>query len=308
MRHDDIRGVDGARALGFTEFEEIPLYKSMIERADTTKESVDKTLKPEELLYTKEIECPVCFGKIDMVSLKHNNQNRIVKDDSDFFKEYSIINPMFYEVILCNNCGYAALKSYFNTIFPKQRQLIKEKISSKWVRREYPLNYNLDIAIERYKLALINCVTKGTKSGEIASICLRLGWLYRIKEDNEKENYYLGQALYGFKEAIETENNSVKGMDDILVTYLIGELSMRLGDFDKASVYFSKVIMDKTAKPTIREKARNQRDLLREELKNQATKQDKTEETNGNVDINDSTATAGDTDQDSAAKKKFFFF
>lgn len=307
MQHEDIRGIDGATELGFKEFENIPLYKSMVEKADNVKDEVEKELKAEDFLYTKQIECPVCFRKVDVVMLRHNNANKIVKDDADFFKEYSMINPLFYEVVLCNNCGYAALKSYFKTVYPKQRKLIKEKISAKWTPREYPNIYDLDIAIQRFKLALISCVTKGAKSGEIASVCLRLGWLYRIKQDSEHETYYLQQALYGFKEAIETESNSVNGMDDIMLTYLIGELSRRVGDLDKASVYFSKILLDKTVKPTLKEKARNQRDLIKQELEKSEVHDEIPIETDENK-ANDGPSSIDNAEKDSTEKKKFFFF
>ena len=41
---------------------------------------------------------------------------RMIKKDSDFFIRYSLINPYFYDVWVCNSCGYSAMKTDFHTL------------------------------------------------------------------------------------------------------------------------------------------------------------------------------------------------
>lgn len=38
------------------------------------------------------------------------------------------------------------------------KKLVKERISSKWINREYTLPFTKHIAIARYKLALVNSI------------------------------------------------------------------------------------------------------------------------------------------------------
>ena len=284
-------------ALNIDKDDEMPLYQSQMAKQEKANSEEGKEKDEQDFLYEKEIECPVCFDKFQYLEIKSNSYG-VEKIDSDFLRYCSNINPLFYGVIICQKCGYAGLKQYFNKVTPTGRKLIKEKITSKWQKREYPKKYDLDIAIERYKLSLLNAVTKMARSGEIADICLRLCWLYRLKEDSEKELHYMKQAIYGFKEALEKESNSVVGIDAATLTYLVGELSRRGGDFQTASIYFSQILFDKTAKPSLKEKARIQRDILKNQM--EAIKTEDEDLPNGDgLDNKVEQANNG---------KKFFFF
>ena len=128
---------------------------------------------------------------------------RLVSTDTDFKPTYSIVNPIYYDVILCPFCGYAALAQYFSSIRGTQINWIKTQISALFKMKIYPDTYTTEIAIERYKLALLNAVVKKAKSSEKAYICLKLGWLYRDLEDKDNEIRFLEQALKGFMSAFE---------------------------------------------------------------------------------------------------------
>jgi uncharacterized protein (DUF2225 family) len=295
-----VKGIDDVKNLGFDEYEAMPLYESQRKKASESSETVKKELKEEDLLYTKEIECPTCYEKFNFLEIKSNSYT-VEKIDSDFLRYCTNINPLFYGVLICNNCGYSALKQYFPKMLPNQRKAVKEKISVKWAPRDYGSKYNVDIAIERYKLALINCVAKGARSGEIADVCLRLGWLYRLKEDPQKEKYYLEQAIYGFKEALQNERGSVVGIDDATLTYMIGELYRRIEDFQQASMFFSKIIADKSSKPSLKEKARCQRDVMKKDIEQKNASESKQSSSDANQKNDDK----NDSDPN---KKKFLFF
>ena len=107
--------------------EEWPIYK---------KNSAE-WLKEKSLLYNKEVTCPVCGNIFKAKSIKTSSY-RVVKKDSDLFIRYSIINPYFYDVWVCTECGYAAMKSDFNKIKSFQINSVKERINPNWVPREYP--------------------------------------------------------------------------------------------------------------------------------------------------------------------------
>ena len=58
------------------------------------------------------VKCPIC-GKTFKTKAVKVNSPRIISKDSDFFIRYSVVNPYFYDVWICNSCGYAAMKSDF---------------------------------------------------------------------------------------------------------------------------------------------------------------------------------------------------
>ncbi|RXI41015.1 DUF2225 domain-containing protein [Clostridium tetani] len=217
-----------------------------------------------ELLYNKEIYCPVCDFKFHVKAIKSSSY-RLSSKDSDFFLRYALINPYFYDVWLCNECGYSALKVDFPNIKKYQKQLVLDKISPRWKKRYYGEVFNLDIAIERYKLALLNYTLIEGKASQKAMTCLKLAWMYRLKDNNKNEETYLINALKGFVEAYESEEFPIFGMDKYTIMYLIGELNRRLGDKDKALLWFSYVITTPNVSYKLKSMARDQRDLIKEE-------------------------------------------
>ena len=63
-------------------------------------------------LFDKQVICPVCDSHFKAKTVKSKSP-RIISKDSDFFIRYSVANPYFYDVLICNSCGYAAMRSDF---------------------------------------------------------------------------------------------------------------------------------------------------------------------------------------------------
>ena len=216
-------------------------------------------------LYDKELVCPVCNRKTKLKFVK-SSVIRLEKKDSDFMTYYRGINPMFYEVLFCNECGYANLGDNFNKISERSIESIYKNISLVWKKTNFPEEYDIDIAIQLHKLALLNAVVKEDKSSVKALICLKLSWLYRLSGDNENEKRFQEQTLQGFLDAYNDESFPIAGLDQFSLPYLIGELYRRLGEEDKALRYFSDVIISR-APERIKEMARGQKDLIKERYK-----------------------------------------
>ncbi|EJP6472504.1 DUF2225 domain-containing protein [Clostridium botulinum] len=235
--------------------EEWPIYK---------KNSAE-WLKERSLLYDKEVTCPVCGNIFKAKSIKTSSY-RVMKKDSDLFIRYSIINPYFYDVWVCNECGYAAMKRDFNKIKSFQINSVKEGITPNWVPREYPEIYNIDIAIERFKLSLLNYVVIESASSKKGFNCLKLAWMYRLKNNYDKENLFLNQALESLKEAYSSEEFPIYGMDNYTTMYLIAELMRRTGSTEEALRWFSNVITCSGISSRLKNLARDQKDLIKEEM------------------------------------------
>lgn len=258
--------------LGFGDIKDINLYQQPEEeekKDENTKDSLQDAIKKEsDLLYDKKVECPVCGNIFNARSVKVSAP-RITKKDSDLFIRYSNVNPYFYDVWLCNNCGYAAMKKDFPNIKDYQHDNVLKQITVRWKGRTYPSVYNVDIAIERYKLSLLNYVAINSKHSSKAMNCLKIAWMYRLKGDEHNEMEFLKQALEGLEHAYTEESFPIYGMDRYTTMYLIGELNRRVGSFEQAMQWFSKVITTPAVSPKLKELARDQKDLIKEAQKAQ---------------------------------------
>ncbi|MCD2346594.1 DUF2225 domain-containing protein [Clostridium guangxiense] len=228
-----------------------------------TKNEIDQSI----YLYDKTVTCPVCGNVFKARSVKKSSY-RILKQDSDFFYEYKNINPYFYDVWLCNICGYASMKTDFNKIRESQKQLIMEKISMKWHAKNYPEVYNINIAIERFKISLLNYVTLDAKSSSKAMNCLKIAWMYRMLGNSKLETSYMKNSIDEFNKAYFNEMFPIYGMSKFAMMYLIGELNRRVGNNKDALIWFGRVLGETNAPQRLKNKIRDQKDLIKSTSKN----------------------------------------
>ena len=89
----------------------------------------------DDKLYEKSVECPVCGNQFKVLAVKRKAY--IVESrDTDFCVTYKDINPLFYDVWICQLCGYAAQKSTFSKITYKRSELIKKHITQDGLLRK----------------------------------------------------------------------------------------------------------------------------------------------------------------------------
>lgn len=253
----------GLESMGLDDISGIKIYNKETEVVKEAKEEP----KEKTLLYTKEVTCPACGHVFKAIAVK-SSAYRMLKKDSDFFIRYSLINPYFYDVWSCNSCGYAAMKIDFNTLRGAEIDAIHKSITPKWKGRLYPEVYDVHVAIERYKLSLLNYVVTNAKSSKKAINCLKLAWMYRLIETEdakEMELVFLKQALEGLNDAYYSEDFPLYGMDKYSIMYLIGELHRRIGNHEDSLVWFSNVITTPNVKQSLKELARDMKDLIKEE-------------------------------------------
>lgn len=191
-----------------------------------------------KLLFDKTIKCPGCLKEFTTKKVR-TSRLRLLKRDEDFLNYYNDVNPISYAIFVCPNCGYASSESKFENISKEGINIIKSKISSKWVKREFGEVRNTENAIETYKLALLQGTMLGYTNLELGNICLNLGWLFRIKEDEDEEIRFLRLARDKFIEAYNNESLSGSNMDDAKITYLIAELSRRINEEEESLTWFA---------------------------------------------------------------------
>lgn len=222
----------------------------------------------EEYLYEKSVECPVCGNNFKVIAVKQKGYV-VSHRDSDFCIHYKDVNPLLYDVWICQLCGYASLKNTFSDISFKRAKLIKEYITPKWVARESEKVIDYENAISRFKLALISAQISRAKASEIASICLKIAWIYRFMESPENEKQFIEHALDKYVEAYSNERFPWENTDETTAAYIIGELYRRIGNLEEAAKWLSKVISARVGPERVIKLAKEQWQIVKEELKNE---------------------------------------
>lgn len=274
----------GLSGLGLDELENIDIYADTEKKQDGGKNAEQgstaskPTVQEKDLIYDKSFVCPVCDEKFTNKVAK-TGKARLLGTDKDLRPLHEGIDSQKYDVILCPNCGYAALSRFFPQVTSTQMKLITEHISKKVHLRRYSgETYSYEEAIERYKLALANAVVKHAKNSEKAYICLKTAWILRgymetLEEDPKStaeqletisamEESHMRNAYRGFIEARQTESFPMCGMDEITIDYLLAVMAVRFREYETASKLVAKIITSPGVNARIKDKARD----LKEEI------------------------------------------
>lgn len=252
--------------------------------ADGKKTAQKPKVTEEEVLFDKKFECPVC-GHGFTSKMMRAGKVKLVSSDLDLRPIYEIMEPLKYDAVVCPKCGYGALNRFWTTLMNAQVDLVKAQISKNF--KGMPVlgkTYSFDEALLRYKMVLMSSIVKKAKASEKAYNCLKMGWLLRAKAESmpedldnreavvndlkKEEMECLKNALEGFKAAFEKESFPMCGMDEVTVTYLVGELARRCGNFDEAGRWISRVLINKNANERIKDRARDIKELIAEKNSN----------------------------------------
>lgn len=155
------------------------------------------------------------------------------------------------------------MKVDFLKIKDYQKDLVFKKIASKWKPRIYLDIMTEELAIEKYKLALITALSIEKPNSTIGMILIKISWMYRLLNNNIEELKYLSQALTTFENAYINENFPMYGLNRDSLTYLIGDLNRRLNYNDTSLQWYSEVITTIGASYRVKELARTGTDLIK---------------------------------------------
>lgn len=220
-------------------------------------------------LYTKKVDCPICKKQFSSTKAKVNSC-KIDRKDEDFCLHYVSLNPLYYEIFVCPNCGYAAAESSFKDISDEEIKLLRDAFSRRTVARSFCNERTLEDAIAAYKLAIFTAELRSAKASTLAGLCLKLAWMYRFAGDIQ-ETVFLRHALDKYAEAYDKEGLPIGNLDEMSVQYLIGELSRRVGEYNDAVVWFGKVAShpDRKENRRMESLAREQWAAAKEQIKSE---------------------------------------
>lgn len=197
-------------------------------------------------LYQVEKTCPICEQKFK--ATKTRGQAITVTTDTDFCTHFQDINPYYYAIWVCSNCGYAAHEERFFTLLESGRNKLKQFLTGKQVNLDFSGPRTWDQAVTSHKLAIYYANLISLPASHIASLELRLAWLYREKEMEIEERELMSRALEDYQTAFMKEQTPIGNLTEVTLTYLIGELLRRIGKNDESLTYLSRVVSNPQAK------------------------------------------------------------
>lgn len=223
-------------------------------------------------LYDKNCRCRHCEATFTTKRIRSGTLT-MVKRDSDFYTTFTeqSLNPIYYTVSVCPQCGFAFTDQFRDKLAPWQKQVVDEQISAKWTPKDFGHIRALGEAIVSYKLAIYAAELTDQPHAVKAGLYLRLAWLYRSQENTDEEIRFIDMAVDEYEQSyIHTDYlRSDKEMSEVRLLYLIGELYRRLEKFDLAIKYFGKALAfrNHTIESGIIRMAQDQWQVAREEYK-----------------------------------------
>lgn len=267
--------------LGLKKFENVELYEDKKKEAEekaTTKAIV--SLTEEDALFDKTFVCPVCDNEFKSKTVK-TGKVKSCGHDTDLRPKYELMDPLKYDALVCDRCGYGSLSRFYGHLSSNQIKQIKANITQGFKGIDNnKVKFSYDDAILRHKLALACCIVKGSKYSERAYTCLKLAWLLRgkqeelqagdpqIKELKADETECLSNAYEGFLQAFTKENFPMCGMDEMTLSYLISDVAFRLGKYEESLKLLARVITNKDTNRRIKDEAYELKERIKVKLEN----------------------------------------
>jgi len=220
--------------------------------------------------YPKEFVCPICNTKFNTSVLRESKLRMLRMDE--LRPVYRDIEPLCYDVRMCINCGYAALKDRFDIVSERQREAILANIRVNYANfapATNPAEIDFKLGIERLKYALLTAMVKKVSLGEKAIILAKISWLYKILDDQENYLYYAKYANDMLTAAYQSESFPIFGMGEGVVTYLLARFATDLEDYGAAIKFLSNIIVNKNLSTRLRELARDLKEYVQEQRKDQ---------------------------------------
>ncbi|HEY3422573.1 MAG TPA: DUF2225 domain-containing protein [Methanocellaceae archaeon] len=183
-------------------------------------------------IHPQKFTCPLCGNMFESKVI--TSTNTLGPFHSDFYREAQGEQPICYFVQTCTNCGYSGYEGDFEpqNFSTQFRRAMADNVTPEVKGRMFEVHGN-------FYLAALCAEWRGAPPQTLARIYHMGAWCSRVRNDREKENFYMGKAVEYFERALVSGQAS---MDQrAMFTYLIGDLYRRIGNEEKAKEWYEKV-------------------------------------------------------------------
>ncbi len=219
----------------------------------------------QKYFYQQEQSCPVCAEKFPATKVR-KSMCAVDRRDTDFYNHCAPVDPNAYSVWVCPQCGYAASDANFTQVTPVEKGLLQKALAGRRGPPNLTGQRDTALALRAMEQALFCAQARQGKPSMLAGLYLKTAWVLRAAND-PTETAYLEQALENYRQAYQSEALPLGKMSELTLTYLIGELSRRLGKLNEAVNWFYQVVNspDAPREPQILNQAKEQWRLAREQ-------------------------------------------
>lgn len=227
----------------------------------------------ETVFWAKIVECPVSHHPFSALNVRSQHV-RAGAEESDFYRRYSGINPLYYALLVCPNCYYAAYADDFATVTPEEAQRI---LADSQANRERDQGYSFrgerdsELAARSFALALRSYQRRNVRPSRLAQLFHHLAWVERDRDNRQREQEYLRQALEYYQKAVDTER-TLSPANELRILYLVGELNLRLELENEAVRWFGRATQHEHFKkqPQIMRMVEHRREVARDVIQKRA--------------------------------------
>ncbi|MCL2539226.1 MAG: DUF2225 domain-containing protein [Oscillospiraceae bacterium] len=221
------------------------------------------------LIFPTKTTCPNCGFVFDTLTVFESRLKRD-RTDPDQRIRYKEIEPMYYEIITCPNCFLSASSGKFDETDKSAAEQIMQAVG------QYILEISIQTGVDRdsftvfagYYLAIL-CAPYIYDNHQLitASLWLKLSRMYQDVEDSQMFLYSTQKALEEYVYCYERLRINDKQSQQ--VCFMIGEMYMRLDDYNKARQYFFMAKTNKAGSPVLQRQADLRIDDIRDALHTQ---------------------------------------
>ena len=224
-----------------------------------------------DLIWLKEMTCPVCGGKFQSENIRQNKLAQIQVDE-DFHTHFDPLSPLYYAVVVCPECNYAERRQNFDEL--KGKFLAAVKAGAAPLRQmcagfNFRLIRTFELALKSFELGALTVQIKGESSDVIGGMYLRAAWLCREAGDEKLEGVFLKKTLEYYEKAYMNEATEFGQLGTCGFQYMLGEIYRRLGNDEKALELYMRAVANKEIKqkPQVERLAREQMTAVKAKLK-----------------------------------------
>jgi hypothetical protein len=164
--------------------------------------------------------------------------------DTDGCPRYKGANPLYYEVAACSYCHFAAYRDDFGSIDPALGEEIARGLSAD--KRALAVDFSqaersIFAALRSYELAAKSYELRMAKPDVLGGLALRSAWICRYSGQLSREVAFMTQAVNLYRDALFGGTRTDRRLDNMPITFLIGELQLRCGFVEGAIEYFERM-------------------------------------------------------------------
>lgn len=184
----------------------------------------------DQRFFRADVRCPACLTDFSLVQVR-SSAVRPVGRDSDFRIAYESVDPSLYAVTVCPHCAYASYHEEFTDLPAGERRAVQDASPSRMdvMTRSLCGERDLADAMQSLVLAQMCADVRGAPLRRHAGLLHRRAWIERARGDAEAERG-LTQRTRDAYLAVFEQDPDVQDAGALRVAYLVGDLSLRLGD------------------------------------------------------------------------------